>query len=292
MGRTTTDQEEQGAGASRPAGTRFLDTSTAADARIYDWFLGGVDNYEPDRVACRDLLAVAPGAQQAARANRAFLIRAVRHLAGECGVVQFIDFGCGLPTDVNVHDVAQGTRPGARVVYVDHDPVVLAHARTSLDDNEHTMVVDCDVREPGPVRQATDGFLDWAQPIAALFCAVLDCLPDTGDGRNPKGVLRSVVSDLSPGSHVVVSHRVSDDPAVRRGITAVMHEAVGRWGAVREAQDVRSLFDGLEAEFPGIGDVADWQPGRIPPPPQELRPAGGGYWSGIGLVPAPPGAEK
>ncbi|MBM7166850.1 SAM-dependent methyltransferase [Streptomyces sp. G44] len=268
--------------------THFIDTSNASAARMYDWLLGGTENYEVDRVACQELLTIAPSTQQLARSNRDFLRRVVRFLAAEKRITQFLDHGSGLPTQDNVHEVAQRVRPGAKVVYVDNDPMVLAHARTSLDDNENTMVVDYDMRRTHDIRQATEGFLDWGEPMAALFVSVLHCLPDTDDERDPAAVIRAVTDQLVPGSYVVICQLVSDDAAVRDGVTRLMAKAThDNWGRVRETHEVRRYFDSLEIETPpGLGDVIDWRPDS-PPPPAHLRPTDWVEWGGVGRVPDP-----
>jgi SAM-dependent methyltransferase len=253
---------------------------------MYDWLLGGTENYEVDRVACNELLKIAPSTQQLARNNRDFLRRVVRNLATEKHIAQFLDHGSGLPTQDNVHEVAQRVHPGARVAYVDNDPMVLAHARTSLDDNTNTMVVDCDMRHTHDIRQATDGFLDWSQPIAALFVSVLHCLPDTDDEHDPAAVVRAVADQLVPGSYMVICQLVSDDPSVRDGVTQLMADAThGNWGRVREPHEVRRYFDSLEIESPpGLVDVIDWRPDSVPPP-KHLRPTDWVEWGGVGRVP-------
>ncbi|MEU5677017.1 SAM-dependent methyltransferase [Streptomyces rochei] len=266
--------------------THVIDTSNASAARMYDWLLGGTENYEVDRVACDELLKIAPSTQQLARSNRDFLRRVVRNLATEKHIAQFLDHGSGLPTQDNVHEVAQRVHPGARVAYVDNDPMVLAHARTSLDDNTNTMVVDCDMRHTHDIRQATDGFLDWSQPIAALFVSVLHCLPDTDDEHDPAAVVRAVADQLVPGSYMVICQLVSDDPSVRDGVTQLMADAThGNWGRVREPHEVRRYFDSLEIESPpGLVDVIDWRPDSVPPP-KHLRPTDWVEWGGVGRVP-------
>ncbi|MFE7276919.1 SAM-dependent methyltransferase [Streptomyces sp. NPDC057623] len=267
--------------------THFIDTSMASAARMYDWLLGGTENYEVDRAACGKLLEIAPSSQHLARTNREFLRRVVRILATERGITQFLDHGSGLPTQDNVHEVAQRARPDAKVVYVDNDPMVLAHARTSLDDNENTRVLDYDMRETHSIRQATDGFLDWNRPIAALFVSVLHCLPDTDDERDPAAVIKAVADQLAPGSYMVICQLVSDDPAVRQGVTQLMEGATnGKWGRVREPSEVRRYFDHLEIEDPpGLVNVMDWRPDS-PPPPDDRRPTDWVEWGGVGRIPA------
>lgn len=260
-----------------------IDISHASDARVHDWLLGGTENYEVDRVACRSLLGIAPTSQEVARSSRTFLRRAVQHLAADKGISQFLDYGAGLPARHNVHDVAQGARPGARVVYIDNDPTVLACARTTLDDNEDVMVLDYDMRSRRTIKSDTRKFLDWDKPIAALLVSVLHCLPDTGDEHDPAAVVRAIAEQLPPGSYMVICHLVSDDPAIRDDVTRLMTEATaGQWGRVREHDEVRRYFDPLTIEDPpGLLDVADWHSAT---PPAHPRPADWTAWGGIGRV--------
>ncbi|MFF4172497.1 SAM-dependent methyltransferase [Streptomyces sp. NPDC001744] len=264
--------------------TRVIDTDRASAARMYDWLLGGTENFEVDRDACAELLRIAPSTQQLARNNRDFLRRVVRYLAVEKGITQFLDHGSGLPTQDNVHQVAQRVSRDARVVYVDNDPMVLAHARTHLDDNARTMVVDHDMRDTQKIRESTEGFLDWDRPVAALFVSVLHCIPDD-DRRGPAAVIKAVSELLAPGSHMVICQLVSEDPAVRDGVTRLMEGATGgNWGRVREPHEVRRYFDSLEiVDPPGLVDVIDWLPDS-PPPPKELRSTDWVEWGGVGSV--------
>ncbi len=269
----------------KPQTNRVIDTSQASAARMYDWLLGGTENYEVDREACAQLLKIAPSTQQLARNNRAFLRRVVRFLAAEKGIKQFLDHGSGLPTQDNVHQIAQGIIPDARVAYVDNDPMVLAHARTYLDDNENTMVVDYDMRRTEAIRNATSDFLNWKEPIAALFVSVLHCLPDRDDEDDPAALIQAVAERLAPGSYMVICQLVSDDPAVREGVTHLMEGATGgRWGRVREPHEVARYFDTLTIEEPpGLVDVIDWLPDS-PPPPPHMRQAEWVEWGGVGRV--------
>ncbi|KPC62511.1 SAM-dependent methyltransferase [Streptomyces chattanoogensis] len=263
--------------------SHFIDTSKASAARMYDWLLGGTENYEVDRNACAKLLEIAPSTQQLARTNRDFLRRVVRILA-ERGINQFLDHGSGLPTQDNVHEVAQRTCPGAKVVYVDNDPMVLAHARTTLDDNENTMVLDYDMRRTRDIKRASQALLNWDEPIAVLFVSVLHCLPDADDESDPAALIRAIADDLAPGSYMVICQLVSDDPLVRQGVTQLMADVTGgQWGRVRETHEVRRFFDPLVIEKPDLVDVIDWRPDS-PPPPPHLRPTDWVEWGGVGRV--------
>ncbi|MCM2388786.1 SAM-dependent methyltransferase [Streptomyces albipurpureus] len=267
----------------------------ATSARVHDWLLGGTENYGADREAGAALLEMLPHAPLLARAARAFLTRTVGALAKE-GIAQFLDHGCGLPAEVTVHEVAQAARDGARVVYIDNDSMVLAHARTYLDDNEDTMVLDRDIRAPQAIREATQGFLDWQEPIAALFVNVLDCLP-TDEGAGPGDVVRATVERLVPGSRVIICQVVSDDAAICERVTELMAGVKGgRWGRLCGTVEFRGYFEGLETESPGPGEVNGTSTGSGFSSPSAHSPVTGAMlWAGIGRVPGdclqPPGHD-
>ncbi|SFY51990.1 SAM-dependent methyltransferase [Streptomyces sp. F-1] len=263
---------------------RFVDMDQPSVARMYDWLLGGSANYESDRDACRRLLGIAPSSQNLARSNREFLRRVVRTLVKEHAITQFIDHGSGLPTQDNVHEIAQRLDPDSRVVYVDNDPMVLAHGRTTLAEDDKTLILDCDMRETEKIISAAKTVLDWKKPVAALFVSVLHCLADTEDDRDPARVVRRVAAALPPGSYMVICQLVSDDPKVRDGVTSLMaKETHNQWGRVRTADEVTQFFDGMEIEPPGLGDVIDWRP-DAPPPPKHLRPTDWVEWGGLAKV--------
>ncbi|HSA50451.1 MAG TPA: SAM-dependent methyltransferase [Yinghuangia sp.] len=248
-----------------------IDVSVPSVARMYDYYLGGKDNFKADRDASDQLAAAAPGTQALAINNRRYLQRAVRVLAEEHGVKQFLDHGSGLPTQDNVHQVAQSVHPSARVVYIDNDPIVLAHGRALLADNATTTVITADMRDTDGVMQHPDvvKLLDFDQPVAALFVSVLHCIPDSDD---PGALLRRVVDRLAPGSFVVVSHLVSHDDEVRERLTDFMLTATqGNWGRVRTAKDVTAFFAeaGLELLDPGLVEVSQWRPDGSEGPVQE-----------------------
>ncbi|GHA18718.1 SAM-dependent methyltransferase [Streptomyces echinoruber] len=263
---------------------RFVDMDQPSVARMYDWLLGGSANFESDRNACQRLLDIAPSTQKLAQTNRAFLRRVVRALVEEYGITQFIDHGSGLPTQDNVHEIAQRLDPGSRVVYVDNDPMVLAHARTTLDENDRTLVLDYDMRDTESIIRSAKKVLDWTKPVAALFVSVLHCLADTDDERAPDRVVRRVAAALPPGSYMVICQLVSDDAKVRDGVTKLMEqETRGQWGRVRTTEEVARFFDGMQIEPPGLGDVIDWRP-DAPPPPKHLRPTDWVEWGGLARI--------
>jgi hypothetical protein len=239
-----------------------IDTQTASVARAYDYMLGGTANYEVDRRAADMGEDMLPGSYALARNNRRYLERVVHYLAAECGIRQFIDNGSGLPTQNNVHQVAQKAGPGSRVVYVDIDPVVLAHGRVKAllaEDNSTAFIeadasdVDCILSHPDTRR-----LINFDEPVAALYISFLHCIPDA---RDPRGVVRQMTDHLAPGSYVAVSHITSDDPQVRERVTRFTLEATGgHWGRVRSREEVAGFFDGLEIVPPGLAKVTEWHP--------------------------------
>lgn len=248
-----------------------VDVTTPSVARMYDYYLGGKDNYEVDRQACAALSDAAPGTAALAINNRRFLIRAVRHLAREHGIRQFLDHGSGLPTQDNVHQVAQAVDPASRVVYIDNDPIVLAHGRALLEQNDASTVVQADVRDFAGIYGDPEvtGLLDFSRPTAALFLSFLHCIPDSDD---PAGLVEQVMDRLPPGSAVIISHLASDDPDVRRNLTDMMlTNTQGNWGRVRTPEEVRELFGGLSIMAPGLVEVSTWHPDDIAPEVQETK---------------------
>lgn len=241
----------------------MIDVSTPSVARMYDYLIGGTDNYASDRAACEQLLDMAPSTRELALINRAFLVRAVRYLAREVGLRRFLDHGSGLPTRPNVHQVAQDVHPSARVVYIDNDPLVIAHGRAMLQENlSTTAVIEADFRDtdaifatPEVKRLTEDG-----EPVAALFVSVLHCVPDNGD--EPWQLIRDVAQRLPSGSHLVISQLASDDPDLRASVTEFMRQTTGdRWGRVRSTAEVRRFFDGLElVGHPEVTEVSRWRP--------------------------------
>ena len=215
------DREPDGSGAA-PAG---VDISTAHIARVYNYWLGGKDNYAPDREAAAHVIEAYPPIRVSVRAQRAFLRRAVSYLAAEAGLRQFLDIGTGLPSADNTHEVAQRAAPGARIVYVDNDPIVLAHARALLTSSPDgaTAYLDADLRDTGKILQAAAGILDFGQPVAVMLVGVLHCIPDADD---PAGLVRQLVAALAPGSYLVVAHPASDIHAEQMGDAATRFNRV------------------------------------------------------------------
>jgi SAM-dependent methyltransferase len=246
-------------------------------ARIYDWLIGGKDHYAADREAGGRLVAAVPGARQAARDNRAFLARVTRYLAAEAGIAQFIDIGSGLPGPLAVHEVARQAQPGARVVYVDHDPVVVAHARALLADRPadgppQVTAVEADLRYPRNLLtiRAIRDVIDFARPVAVLLVAVLHFIPD--DAR-PHDITRTITASLAPGSYIAISHVTADHlhPDAAQAARAAYHGASAP-GVPRTRDDIERFLDGLTVIPPGVTDVSAWRPAPGAGQPR-LRPA-------------------
>ncbi|WP_344268939.1 SAM-dependent methyltransferase [Actinomadura napierensis] len=245
-----------------------VDTTTPSVARMYDYFLGGKDNYACDRAAAEQVRQALPTVEGVARANRAFLQRAVRFVAGT-GIDQFLDLGTGLPTQGNVHEVARAVRPGARVAYVDNDPLVAAHARALLDADDRTAVVQADLREPGMVLEDEQvrRLIDFSRPVCVLFVAVLHFFPDEG---NPAGIVRRFTDALPAGSHVVLSHAAVEE---RRNVNVgetYRSQSANAALVARTREEVAGLLDGLTILEPGVVPLHEW------------RPVGGEYVTGAG----------
>ncbi|MEU1181479.1 SAM-dependent methyltransferase [Streptomyces sp. NPDC005820] len=239
-----------------------IDATIPTAARMYDHYLGGKDNYAADRAACAELDKVVPSTRALALNNRRFLQRVVKTLTQEYGIRQFLDHGSGLPTQDNVHQVAQQIDPTAHVVYVDNDPMVLVHGRALLEQDERTTVIHADMRETEAVftHPDTERLIDFSQPVAVLFNSVFHCIPDS-ESDGPPAVVRRVAERLAPGSYLVMCQLVSEDPAVREFVTDFMDKATqGHWGRVREEKDVAGWFEGLEILEPGLVEVSTWRP--------------------------------
>jgi SAM-dependent methyltransferase len=238
----------------------LFDPAIPSIARTYDFLLGGKDHYPSDRKVGEIFLEKFPGAVQIALDNRACLIRAVTMMAAELGIDQFIDLGSGLPTADNVHQVAQRHNAGAVVVYVDNDPVVLAHGRALLEENDLTTVLPADIRDPGQILGSDElrAMIDLRRPVGVVASAVLHHLQD---GEDPAGVIRAFRDALPAGSYLFVSHfRTLRDPA-SAALEKVMLQAFGR-GVWRTDEEIAAYFDGLELIEPGIVPCALWHAAR------------------------------
>lgn len=239
-----------------------IDTQTPSTARMYDYYLGGKHHYPADREAAEQVLATVPEVSTGARENRKFLQRAVRHMAG-AGIRQFLDLGTGLPTQENVHQVAQTVAPDARVVYVDNDPVALAHARALLANDAQTAVADADLRRPEQVlaHPEVTQLLDLTEPIGLLCVAVLHFVTDDDD---PAGIVARYGAAAAPGSYLALSHgsaeHQSADTADRATQGTVTYQGATSPIILRGRERVRELFAGFELLDPGIVPVNQWRP--------------------------------
>jgi hypothetical protein len=242
-------------------GLADIDTKTTSGARVYDYMLGGTDNYAVDRMVAEQTERMLPGTMALARNNRRYMERVVHYLAKDCGIRQFIDNGSGLPTRNNVHHVAQAIDPAARVIYIDNDPVVLRHQKVAaLAENDNTAFVLADATKVEEIlsHPETRRLLDPAQPAAALYLTFLHFIPDEAD---PWGMVRQMMGHLAPGSYLAISQVVSDDAEVRRQMTEfALHNTHGNFGRFRKKQEVREFFKGLEVVEPGLVNINDWHP--------------------------------
>jgi hypothetical protein len=237
-----------------------IDTTTPNVARIYDYLLGGKDNFAADREAAGQLVAAIPDVAAIARDNRSFLGRVVRYLTGQAGVRQFLDLGGGLPTQANVHELAQGVAPDVRVVYVDNDPVVASHGRALLFTRDRVAMVLADLRDPASVWQHPEvaGLLDWTQPIAVLCTSTLHFVADEYE---PHQVIGQYRDRMAPGSYLVITHgTMEEDPAGERDKAAGVYRRASSQLHVRPLADVRRFFDGFELVEPGLVWIAEWRP--------------------------------
>ncbi|MFF2718961.1 SAM-dependent methyltransferase [Streptomyces sp. NPDC058011] len=255
---------------------RTVDVTVASVARMYDFLLRGKDSYPADRVACDMLKAVVPNAVALVEAQRAFSLAAVDRLASQHGVRQFLDFGCGLPAWVNTHQVARYSR----VVYIDKDPMVVAHGRALLDEGGRTAVVQGDLLEGDDLlaRRQVSALIDFERPVAVMMTSVLQCVPDD---ENPAMALRSLLDRLAPGSYLVLSQWVSEEPDTRDRVAQVMHgSTAGAWGQVRTRAAVDGFFDELTLMEPGLGDVSSWARARS----ASDQPRGVFEYGGVGQI--------
>jgi hypothetical protein len=243
------------------AGSLPFDTSVAHQARMYDYVLGGKDNYESDRAAVQAGIAVWPDMAFAMRANRAFLGRVVRYLAAEAGIRQFLDLGTGIPTSGNTHQVAQAIAPESRVVYVDYDPVVLAHARALLISNEAgaTAYIDADARNTGTILSQAAELLDFSQPVAVTMLALLHVIPDSDD---PYAIVAKLMDAVPSGSYLAISHSGTDlfDPGMNDTFKGVMNQLIQQRYTPRSRAQVTQFFAGTDLVEPGLTAVEAWRP--------------------------------
>jgi SAM-dependent methyltransferase len=240
-----------------------VDPTRASIARVYDAFLGGKDNYEVDREVLRGVQKAAPEAQELATENRSFLIRVCRFLAGQADMTQFLDCGSGLPTAENTHQVVQRINPDTRIVYVDNDPVVLAHGRALLEENDRTHFVSADIFQPKEIldNEMVRRHIDFTEPLALLQLGTLHHFD--GPRERPAEIMREYIAALPSGSYVAISHFLdpeNEHSAVARKMENMfLHSPMGS-GTFRTRAELLELFDGLELVEPGLTLCADWWP--------------------------------
>jgi hypothetical protein len=267
--------------------TTMVNTSVPNPARIYDYLLDGKDNFPADRDVAEQLLAIAPVARDVVEDNRAFLRRAVRHLAGEAGIRQFIDLGSGLPTQGNVHEIAQAVAPDARVVYVDNDPMVVTHSRALLA-GDNTAAIRADLREPDVLLGHAElrELIDFDQPIALLLMAILHFFDDDED---PFGIVARFRDVLPGGSYLAISHGTRDIPERSDLSPAAMAEMGAKVERLyqlttaslvtRTRAQVERFFAGFDLLDPGVVEIQLWRPDG------EGSKLPGGFYGGVGHKP-------
>jgi SAM-dependent methyltransferase len=256
---------------------RDIDTSVPHIARIYNYWLGGKDYFAVDREAAEKVIQATPAILPGVRANRAFLGRAVRHLAAEAGIRQFLDIGTGIPSASNTHEVAQAAAPGSRVVYVDNDPIVLAHARALLTGVAGTTAyLDADVRDPATILAGAAATLDFGQPVAVMLIAIMHCVPDEDD---PYGIVRTLLDAVPPGSYLVLSQPAKDMiPEKSAEAEASLSQAMRQKVQFRTHAEVSRFFDGLELLEPGVAHLPEWRPDEPVDPDGPVT----AMWGGVG----------
>jgi hypothetical protein len=247
-------------------------------ARIYDYWLGGKDNFAADREAAERAMAVTPTIVPGVRANRRFLGRSVRYLAQE-GVLQFLDIGTGIPTANNTHEVAQSVAPQARVVYVDNDPIVLNHARALLTSaTAPTSYIDADARDTARILEEAAKVLDFGQPVAVMLIAILHCIPDSDD---PYQLVADLMAAVPPGSYLAITHPARDQLEVATRAEESLTESMGQKVTFRSHEEVSRFFAGLSLVEPGVVPVQDWRPDSI----HDLNSAPTAMWGGVARKP-------
>ncbi len=255
---------------STPSQPVEINTSVAHSARVWNYFLGGKDNFPVDREAGDLALALMPSLVEAARADRGFLVRAVRYLAGEAGIRQFLDIGTGLPTANNTHEVAQAVAPECRIVYVDNDPIVLAHARALLTSAPQgaTAYIDADLREPDKILDAAARTLDFDQPVALMLLGIVNFIIDDDEAH---AIVNRLLDALPSGSYLAMTHPTTEVHG------EAVEEAMRRWNesgaapiTARSRQELAGFFDPLELLEPGVVSSSHWRPDPADSDPVEV----------------------
>jgi S-adenosyl methyltransferase len=255
-----------------------VDTKRANVARVYDYLLGGSHNFLADQDVGRALAAVEPNVRAFARANREFLGRAVQFLS-EAGIRQFLDIGSGIPTQGNVHEVAQQTQPGSRVAYADVDPVAVAHSSAILAGNQNAAIIEADLREPEKIltHQAIEHLIDFSQPVGLLLVSVL---PFIADAEDPRQIVATLRDALAPGSYLVLCHGTDEGkPEMIQAMDKVYNSSVATKAGARSRAEILRFFDGFELVPPGLVYVAQWRPDSAADVPGDF----GQVWGLVGV---------
>ncbi len=240
-----------------PAG---INTNTPSPARMYDYWLGGKDNFPADQEAGEAVLEVFPEMRRGVRENRALLGRMVRYLAGEAGIRQFLDIGAGLPTKQNLHEVAQGVAPESRIIYVDNDPIVMVHARALLQSSPQgvTKYVEADLRDPDRILKGAQETLDFSQPVAITLLMILMLIQDA---EGPYGIIRQLMDAVPSGSYLAISHPAGDvDTGEIASAYERLSQMMGEPPILRSHAEIARFFDGLEMVDPGLVQLHRWRP--------------------------------
>ena len=235
-----------------------LDTSTAHSARVWNYLLGGKDNFAADREVGEMILQMFPGIARIARTQRRFLARAVRYLAADARIRQFLDIGTGLPTADNTHQIAQQVAPESRIVYVDNDPLVLVHARALLTSapGGMTSYLEADVRDTGEILGEAARTLDFGQPIALVMLGIMGQLPDSA---GPRPIVTALLDALPPGSYLALSDGTDTSPALNQAIAAYNQNSASSYH-LRSPEEIARFFDGLILVPPGVVTTSRWRP--------------------------------
>ncbi|UUN30518.1 SAM-dependent methyltransferase [Streptomyces sp. FIT100] len=257
-----------------------IDISVPSVSRIYDYYLGGSHNFEVDREAARRAMEFVPGLPKIMQANRAVMRRAVRFAVSE-GITQFLDIGSGIPTFGNVHEIAQEASPGARVVYVDHDPVAVAHSQAVLEGNENTGIAGADLRKPQEILGSPEvaRLLDLERPVALLLVSVLHFIEDADD---PQGAVAELGAALAPGSLILVTHAAYDGvpvPKEQVGGVVGVYSDISNPLVMRTREEIARFFDGFELVEPGLVSMGNWRPDT---PAEQEDPYAFSGFAGVG----------
>jgi O-methyltransferase involved in polyketide biosynthesis len=260
---------------------RTIDPSVAHIARIQDYWLGGKDHFEADRLAGDEAIAQLPDMVASVRNTRAFLGRTVRFLTQEQGIRQFLDVGTGIPTAANTHEVAQRVAPASRIVYVDNDPMVLAHARALLTSSAEgrCAYIDADIRDPENILETAAEVIDFSEPVAVVLMAVLQFVPDDD---NPYELVRRLMAAVPAGSYLVISHPAADlQAAAMAGMATKLNQLMAQRVKPRTRAEVTAFFDGLDLVEPGVIRCPEWHPDH----PEDAA-GKSTMWGGVARKPA------